>query len=121
MQAYRASNPDAITNGLDAADQQAMHDLFVTATSTDENQRYQEWIAAVRQGRFSFGTSTIAYDPKGPLSWKAEAFGTSADVAEYHHDPGFLTTRWKYFHDALQLHRLTILHDILPKYGICSG
>ena len=47
--------------------------------------------------------------------------GTAADVAEYHYDPGFLTTRWKYFHDALQLHRLTILHDILPKYGICSG
>jgi hypothetical protein len=82
-----------------------------------------------RRRRNEYHRRKIAADPayrelcedKGPLSWKAEALGTAADVAEYHYDPGFLTTRWKYFHDALQLHRLTILHDILPKYGICSG
>ena len=34
---------------------------------------------------------------------------------------GVLTTKWKYFQDALQLHRLTVLHDVLPKYGICVG
>ncbi len=31
----------------------------------------------------------------------------------------FLKSDWKLFHDAIQEHRLTVLHDILPKYGIC--
>ena len=122
MQQYRLGNPDATPPaGIGPEDQHTLHDLFATTTSTDAGERHQAWIAAIQQGRFSCGPAGIAYDPTGPSSWKAEALGTSADAAAYHYDPGFLTTRWKYFHDALQLHRLTILHDIPPAYGICSG
>jgi hypothetical protein len=28
---------------------------------------------------------------------------------------------WKRFHDALQVHRLQVLHEILPRYSICAA
>ena len=31
----------------------------------------------------------------------------------------FLESNWKRFNDAIQCHRLYIVHDILPRYGIC--
>jgi len=35
---------------------------------------------------------------------------------EFIYKPEFLKSDWKLFHDALQLHRYYIVHDILPKY-----
>ncbi len=31
----------------------------------------------------------------------------------------FISSNWKYFHDAAKKHRLAIIDDILPRYGIC--
>ncbi len=33
----------------------------------------------------------------------------------------FFDSKWKLFHDALTAHRYTVLHEILPHYGICAG
>jgi hypothetical protein len=121
MQAYRSADPGAQTTDLPNHDEQVMHDLFVSQTDMDPVIRHKAWLSALQAGQFSFGPAIIAYDDAGPASWKAQALGTTAEAAEYNFDPGFLTTRWKYFHDALQLHRLTVLHDVLPKYGICVG
>lgn len=33
----------------------------------------------------------------------------------------FLTSDWKMFHDALLVHRLVVIRDILPRYGICCA
>jgi hypothetical protein len=32
-----------------------------------------------------------------------------------------LKSDWKHFHDALQAHRQDVLHDVLPRYGICAA
>jgi hypothetical protein len=32
-----------------------------------------------------------------------------------------MKSNWKLFHDALQFHRLDILNDVPPKYGICAA
>lgn len=65
--------------------------------------------------------ATIFYAEDGKGSWKADALGTSRDIFEYKYKESFLTSNWKLFHDALQLHRLTVSHDILSKYGICAA
>jgi len=121
LQRYRAQDPDVASPALSSQDEAVITDLFTANTSVDPDPRHEAWIAAVGQGRFSFGPATIHYDPTGPESWKAAALGTSDDEPKYPYHPEFLQTHWKWFHDALQRHRLAVLHDILPKYGICSG
>ena len=54
-------------------------------------------------------------------TWKAAALGTSQDMPVYSYSPDFLRSDWKLFHDALQQHRLTVSHEILPRYGICAA
>lgn len=78
-------------------------------------------MSAAAAGEFSFGRANLAYAEGGPESWKALALGTGEERPEYPYAPAFLTSHWKRFHDALQEHRLTLLHDILPNYGICAG
>jgi hypothetical protein len=104
--------------GLNTADRSRIHELFATITSTECDVRHKAWLAAIQSGQFSFGPAAIAY---APGTWQAEALGTTENLAEYYFDQGFLTTRWKHFQDALQRHKLTVLHDILPRYGICTG
>jgi hypothetical protein len=104
--------------GINSGDRGSMRELLLTLTNTDPNVRHAAWIQAIQDGRFSFGPATIKYDAG---AWRAEALGTAEKLDQYYYNPGFLTTRWKYFQDALQRHRLTILHDVLPKYGICTG
>ena len=87
----------------------------------DGNDRHEEWLKAIGAGRFSFGPATVFYAEDGRGSWKADALGTSRDRPEYPYEDSFLTSNWKLFHDALQLHRITVAHDILPKYGICAA
>lgn len=97
---------------------------------TDENGkiRHQKWLDSIYNGDFSFaekGQEKVTYIPKGIGSWKYEALGTErkfdlrTDRFPYH--DSFLTCNWKYFHDALQKHRLAVLRDILPKYDICAA
>jgi hypothetical protein len=40
---------------------------------------------------------------------------------EFEFTPNFLRSDWKHFHDAVQYHRLFILHDLLPRVGLCAS
>jgi hypothetical protein len=88
----------------------------------DGEKRHALWLESIRRGEFSFGPEELTYIAKGVGSWKHDALGSvddAQDANEYPFESGFLRSNWKLFHDALQAHRLAVLHDILPKYGIC--
>ena len=94
----------------------------------DPEIRHQQWIQSILQDDFSFTkelNESIQYIPKGVGSWKHMALNTDkyqdedSDIFEYRQE--FLSSDWKSFHVAIQKHRLEVLHDILPNYGICSG
>lgn len=121
MTSCKTGTPLDACDGLKPEDKEQARILLATVNDTEGSARHQAWLAAIKEGRFSFGSEIIRYDATGPASWKAEALGTSEDRPTYYFHPGFLTTRWKLFHDVLQQHRITILHYILPKYGICAG
>jgi hypothetical protein len=46
---------------------------------------------------------------------------TDTGREEFPLNDSFMKSNWKHFHDALQAHRFDVLHDILPKYGICAA
>lgn len=107
--------------GIGASDLAAMHRLFSALTTKDSEARHKAWLQAIADGEFSFGNATISYDAGGRNSWKAQSLGTSLELPVHSYKDDFLTCNWRLFHDALQQHRLSVLHDILPKYGICAG
>jgi len=117
MQLYRQVQQSGICDG----DKVVIRGLFTTLTLEDGGKRHRRWLEALEEGRFSFGPARIAYAEDGKGSWKAQALGTSCDLPVHSYGDAFLQSDWKLFHDALQLHRLTLLHDILPKYGICAA
>lgn len=120
MQRYRGV-PET---GIGQADQDSIKGLFVKLAIEDGNKRHEQWLAAIATGNFSFGPATVSYADRGKKSWKAAALGDADNhlpTHEYHYSDAFLASNWKLFHDALQLHRLTVAHDILPKYGICAA
>jgi hypothetical protein len=107
--------------GIGASDLGVMRRLFSTLTMKESEQRHRAWLQAISVGEFSFGSATVSYDAEGRNSWKAHALGTSLDLPVHSYNDDFLTCNWRLFHNALQQHRISILHDILPKYGICAG
>jgi hypothetical protein len=121
MQQYLNKTP----SGLPAADKALLNKIFLELKIKEDKARHDRWLDIVKSGfngeRFSFGGAEISYVAEGVGSWKEKALGSSWDLRVHPYKPGFLSSNWKLFHDALQLHRLTVLHDILPKYGICAG
>lgn len=117
MQRYRG----VAETGIGKKDLQVIRQLFTSLKIEDGNERHEQWLAAIAKGRFSFGPAEIFYAEDGKGSWKMEALGTSRDMPKYPYKDSFLTSNWKLFHDALQLHRIRVSHDILPKYGICAA
>lgn len=130
MQEYRRhTTPTVQVNGIGKEDMEKIRMLFGELKSSDGNERHREWLLAINGSKgknysFSFGKADISYDEDGANSWKAQALGDGEDHSQFHeyaYQDEFLTSNWKLFHDALQLHRLTVSHDILPKYGICAA
>lgn len=117
MQRYR-SVPET---GLAEKDAEEIRRLFTETKEECGDKRHGTWIDAIGKGNFSFGGAQICYDDKGRKSWKAQALGTAFDLPVHDYCDTFLDSDWKRFHDALQQHRLAVLHDILPKYGICAA
>lgn len=108
--------------GITKNDEMAIRNLFTQLKTKDEAERHGAWLKAIKTpGTFSFAPEQVSYAADGRYSWKAQALGTSSDMPVYSYKESFLNSNWKRFHDAIQLHRLTLLHDILPKYGICAG
>ncbi len=79
----------------------------------------------IEEGYFSFGAEKVKYVPKGASSWKHRAVGTKKFTDHtneiFKYKQTFPKSNWKMFHDALQAHRFTVLHDILPRYEIIAA
>lgn len=87
--------------------------------------RHRKWLSWISEGRFGFDGIDLKFEVNGKHSWKEIARGKavaspmSNDLITYHFKESFLTSDWKYFHDALKTYRLNVIRDVLPKYGIC--
>ena len=125
MQRYRVGDPEANVPGLPVNDRDKITGLFSSITDEDGHARHRKWLRAIRNGYFSFPSVKLEYRAKGTGSWKHQTLGTrkikdkKSDIFPY--DPSFLSSDWKLFHDALQAHRLIVIRDILPLYGICAA
>jgi hypothetical protein len=123
MQRYLAGNPDATVSGMPEVDKRKIAELLQTIQDDKGTVRHQKWLAAIAEGKFSFGSATVTYVAKGKGSWKYEALGTERLIDRqdeiFPYRPHFLNSPWKLFHDALQAHRFYVLHELLPSYGIC--
>jgi len=109
--------------GLQESDKTLISDLLMEFTSDKGEERHHKWLEAISSGIFPFGEIKLKFIPKGEGSWKYQAIkqdkATDDDDEIFQYSPDFLNSDWKLFHDALQAHRFDVLHDILPKYGIC--
>ena len=109
--------------GLKESDKTLISDLLIEFTSDDGEERHHNWLKAISSGIFSFGEVKLEFIPKGEGSWKYQAIKQDKAIDDddeiFQYSPDFLNSDWKLFHDALQAHRFDVLHDILPKYGIC--
>lgn len=124
MQRYRKQDARAAVPGLDEETRGRIHELLVGIRTADAAERHGQWLQALADDKFKFGAVELSYDQD---RWKNEALvGHEITIdgklkREYRYHPEFLNSNWKLFHDAVQEHLLTVLHDILPNYGICSG
>ncbi len=122
---YRLGDPKARVAGLDAANKRLIKSMLKTTIDPDGEKRHHVWLAAIANDAFGFGRERVTYIAKGKGSWKYKALGTRRsndrddDLFDYH--PSFLTSDWKLFHDAAKAHRLAVIDDILPRYGIVAA
>ncbi|HIK03882.1 MAG TPA: hypothetical protein IGS40_04080 [Trichormus sp. M33_DOE_039] len=123
MQRYLVGKADATVSGLPAADKSLIASMLQSITDIKGGDRHQKWLRAIADGKFSFGAADVSYIEKGRGSWKYLALGTDRDKdkadEKFLYRPSFLNSNWKLFHDALESHHFYIIHDLLPKYGIC--
>lgn len=121
MEQYRAGAVDAPTKGLGDEYRGKIQEIFTALNIEEGEERHQGWMERIRKGFFPFGPENPEYDAYGKKSWKYLALGTTKDFQAYNWNGTFLKSDWKFFHDALLDHRFAILHEILPKYGICAA
>lgn len=125
MKRYRVRNPDADVPGLDGDQKKRIYDMLASTTDESGDDRHAKWLKAIAEGKFGFPAHPIEYRAKGLRSWKHQAVATrkvkDKKSDRYRFDISFMDSDWKMFHDALQVHRLTIIRDILPHYGICAA
>lgn len=125
MQRFIVADPDAAVAGLPSTDKQKIDELLRTVTADSGDERLKIWLSEIKKGTFSFGKADLQYIPKGEGSWKHQALGTTKEIDDandlFTYDHAFLSSNWKRFHDALQMHRLFVINDLLPRYGICTA
>ncbi len=123
MQRY--IDPDAEAMGMSDALLEKFDWLFRNLVVDDSEERHQAWTQHLADDYFGFGPAAVSYIAKGPGSWKYQALKTTQEVDldddVFPFDASFMDSDWKHFHDALQVHRFKVLHEILPRYGICAG
>jgi hypothetical protein len=112
-------------SGLPTQDANKIFSLLKSIKGDSGEERHAQWLQEIKNGSFSFGSEDITYIAKGHGSWKHKAIGqrAAADTGResFPFRKSFLHSNWKLFHDALQAHRLEVLHDILPEYGISAA
>jgi hypothetical protein len=102
-----------------------LKEALITFTDDDGEERHKKWLEWIAEGKFGFAAVELKFEVSGKHSWKeiargkASASPMSSDLITYQYNENFLTSDWKYFHDALKTYRLNVIRDILPKYGIC--
>lgn len=128
MQCFRAGDLSMDLNAMDGlppSDATKILRLIKSIKGDSGEARHEKWLEAIATGSFSFGAEEVTYTAKGKGSWKHRAIGqlAASDTGreEFTYRKSFLASNWKLFHDALQAHRHDILHDVLPKYGICAA
>jgi len=125
MQRFQAGTCDANVPGLSVAQRDQISGLLMQITDKNGYERHKEWIKRIAKGEFGFPSVKLEYKEKGKGSWKHQALGTTRKKDRkdevFPYSPSFLTSDWKMFHDALMAHRFSVIYDILPQYGICSG
>ncbi|MGK0270142.1 MAG: hypothetical protein ACI88H_000777 [Cocleimonas sp.] len=111
--------------GLPEPDKALISDFLKEITNESGEERHAAWLDIIDADHFSFGPVQLEFKPKGIGSWKHQAINQEnsedEDGDEFAYTPEFLHSNWKLFHDALQAHRFDVLHEILPKYGICAA
>jgi len=119
---FIAGDSQADVKGLPDTDKDKIETLIRNLKMEDGDERHVKWLEAIENGEFSFGAEELSYVAKGEDSWKHVAIGTvrekDIESEEFDYKPEFLQSNWKHFHDALQLHRYYVIHDILPRYDI---
>ena len=119
---YKNNDAESVINErISYKDFKQIKSNILSFTNENGSVRHQQWIDSIARGEFSFGQENISYIPKGEGSWKYLALNSESEKenGRYEYSPSFLSSNWKMFHDALQKHRFEVIHDILPKYGIC--
>jgi hypothetical protein len=113
--------PDA---DLPAADAALIDHMLRTTLAIEGEDRHPVWLQAIADGKFSFGAEQVSYVDHGEGSWKMLAVGQDPEDetdVEYDYQDSFLTSDWKYFHDAVHFHRQYVIHELLPKFGLCAA
>ncbi|MDE2117990.1 MAG: hypothetical protein KGJ19_05280, partial [Betaproteobacteria bacterium] len=117
-------NPAAPAENIPAPHRQTIINMLQETKDPDGDERLAAWIAAIGNSTFGF-SDNVTYIPKGKGSWKHAALGTDAEEDDpswkYDFWPSFLDSDWRLFHDALQAHRLYVLTELLPGYGISAA
>ena len=80
--------------------------------------RINNWKDKLSSNFFGFKSFTSYHDRE----WfrKAVVVYKNGIEDEYHREPDFNKSDWKYFHDAVTYHSFYIKHELLPKYGIIT-
>jgi hypothetical protein len=121
---YLAHDTELADTPLPEADAAAIDRLLRTTLMIEGESRHAAWLQEIAQGSFSFGPATVDYIDHGDGSWKMQALGHDPDDdddVQFEFDPVFLASHWKHFHDAVQHHRLFIVHELLPRFGLCAS
>lgn len=125
---WASAGPAALQRNYPEHPMMAVIDRCIRQITDDEEAaRHTRWLALIADGTFGF-KETLTYIAKGKGSWKHLALGDGAadedddqDDKSYPYTPAFLNSDWKRFHDALQVHRLHILNELLPRYGLTAA
>lgn len=126
LQRYRTGNSSASVQLLNEAQKAQLNYYFTSHTAPDGAVRHAKWLEGLANDDFLLGaTEMVSYDASGDSSWKAQALqrmeGWDNLDTEYPFSDSFLTSDWKYFHDALEAHVVYVMHELLPQHGICIG
>lgn len=122
---YLLGNADAAVGGIPEPDRTVIEAMIRTFSDPSEHVRHKQWLHVIAQGSFSFGKAELTYIGKGEGSWKHQALGTVKETDDeddvFPYRPEFLHSNWKLFHDALKVHQFHVVHELLPRFGICTA
>ncbi len=124
-QKFIAQDPEHNAPGLTDGHKEGIKNNFLTFDYKSGDERHEAWRSALAADQFGIGPVDLPYIPKGIGSWKHEALETEETKDSgnelFNYSPDFLNSNWKLFHDAAKAHRLAVIDDILPRYGICAA